>query len=115
LPGPSWLYGLLKTAQNAPERIWWAGHKAPVFADQNARSLAAIIRFSPRITHADRTAVPILYSSGNVLISRPVLDMMPHPFLDPAFNFHRRRRQRLLPACQGRVVSAFAWCAEAVQ
>ncbi|MGL4405754.1 MAG: glycosyltransferase family 2 protein, partial [Notoacmeibacter sp.] len=31
--------------------------------------------------------VPVLYSSGNVMVGRRVLEAMPFPFLDPAFNF----------------------------
>ena len=31
--------------------------------------------------------VPVLYSSGNLLLTRRVIDEMPFPFLDPAFNF----------------------------
>lgn len=31
--------------------------------------------------------VPMLYGSGNLLITRRVLDEMPFPFLDPVFNF----------------------------
>jgi Glycosyltransferase like family 2 len=31
--------------------------------------------------------VPVLYGSGNLLMTRRVLDEMPFPYLDPAFNF----------------------------
>ncbi|MDO9418263.1 glycosyltransferase family 2 protein [Pararhizobium sp.] len=66
--------------------------------------------FSP---HYETTGpVPILYSSGNVLITRPVLDAMPFPYLDPSFNFtgggdsdfYRRSRLKGF---------TFAWSAEA--
>lgn len=72
------------------------------------------VRHPVFLPHYDTTGpVPILYSSGNVLITRPVLDAMPRPYLDPAFNFigggdsdfYRRAREKGF---------TFAWAAEAV-
>lgn len=62
--------------------------------------------------YSETGSVPILYSSGNVIISRKVLDQMPRPFLEPSFNFigggdsdfYRRSLE------QG---FTFAWCQEA--
>ena len=40
-----------------------------------------------RPAYAKTGPVPVLYSSGNLLFKRHVIEDMPFPFLDPAFNF----------------------------
>ena len=109
IAGPEWLSGLLKTAHRTGADLV-GGPQIPVFADKALDGWRRHPVFTP---HYSQTGpVPILYSSGNVLISRPVLDLMPRPFLDTAFNFigggdsdfYRRAKARGFD---------FAWSAEA--
>ena len=109
IAGPDWLSGLMKTAQKTGADLV-GGPQIPVFADKALDGWRRHPVFTPH--YRESGLVPILYSSGNVLISRPVLDMMPRPFLDPAFNFigggdsdfYRRAKARGF---------AFGWSAEA--
>lgn len=109
IAGPDWLSGLMKTAQKTGADLV-GGPQIPVFADKALDGWRRHPVFTPH--YQESGPVPILYSSGNVLISRPVLDMMPRPFLDPAFNFigggdsdfYRRAKARGF---------AFGWSAEA--
>jgi len=109
IAGPDWLAGLMKVALKTGADLV-GGPQIPVFADKALDGWRKHPVFTP---HYDKSGlVPILYSSGNVLISRPVLDMMPRPYLDPAFNFigggdsdfYRRAKARGF---------AFGWSAEA--
>lgn len=109
IAGPNWLSGLLETARATGADIV-GGPQVPVFADRSLDGWRRHPVFSP---HYRRTGpVPILFSSGNVLIARQVLERMPRPFLDPAFNFigggdsDFYRRAKALGF-------DFAWCAEA--
>ena len=109
IAGPGWLAGLLKTAQKTGADLV-GGPQVPVFADKSLDGWRRHPVFTPH--YRETGPVPILYSSGNVLISRQVLDAMEKPFLDPAFNFigggdsdfYRRAKARGF---------AFAWSAEA--
>lgn len=56
--------------------------------------------------------VPILYSSGNVVISRGVIDAMPQPFLEPKFNFIGGGDSDFYRRCKAKGFT-FAWCHEA--
>jgi glycosyltransferase involved in cell wall biosynthesis len=56
--------------------------------------------------------VPILYSSGNVVIKRHILDAMPQPFLEPKFNFIGGGDSDFYRRCQTKGFT-FAWCNEA--
>ncbi|MEX6508517.1 glycosyltransferase family 2 protein [Jiella sp. M17.18] len=58
------------------------------------------------------SAVPILFSSGNVLITRRVLETMGAPFLDTAFNFVGGGDSDFYSRCREKGFS-FGWCAEA--
>lgn len=63
--------------------------------------------------HYDQSgAVDILYSSGNVLIARKVLEHMPAPFLNPLFNFTGGGDSDFYQRCKGAGFS-FAWCQDA--
>jgi len=109
IAGPDWLSGLMKTAEKTGADLV-GGPQIPVFADKALDGWRKHPVFTPHYQISG--LVPILYSSGNVLISRPVLDMMPRPYLDPAFNFigggdsdfYRRAKARGF---------AFGWSAEA--
>ncbi|MDF1610124.1 glycosyltransferase [Hoeflea sp. YIM 152468] len=109
IAGPGWLSGLMETGRETGADLV-GGPQIPVFTDKALDGWRRHPVFTP---HYHSTGlVPILYSSGNVLISRAVLDMMPKPYLDPAFNFigggdsdfYRRARARGFE---------FGWSAEA--
>jgi GT2 family glycosyltransferase len=109
LATPGWLNRLRETAERTGADLV-GGPQTPVFSDPSLQGCSKHPVFQP---HYDRSGpVPILYSSGNVMISRAVLDAMPRPFLDPAFNFigggdsdfYRRAKAKGF---------GFAWCAEA--
>ncbi|MHC3939369.1 hypothetical protein ACI0FR_00665 [Paenochrobactrum sp. BZR 201-1] len=61
------------------------GPQIPVFENDGLNHWAKHPVFSPPYHSSGK--VPVLYSSGNLLVSRAVLDKMPFPFLDLAFNF----------------------------
>ena len=79
---------------SAPEHARWAGH--PVFSPPH-----------------DRTGrVEALYSSGNLLLQRRVLEGMEQPFLDLRFNFMGGGDSDFLSRARKRGFK-LAWCAEA--
>ncbi|MDQ0319182.1 glycosyltransferase involved in cell wall biosynthesis [Pararhizobium capsulatum DSM 1112] len=81
---PSWLENLISVHQQTGADLV-GGPQLPDFEDKARSALKQHPVFTP---HYDTSGpVPILYSSGNVLISSTVLRRMPTPFLDPAFNF----------------------------
>jgi len=98
IAGPEWLSGLMKTALKTGADLV-GGPQFPVFADKSLNSWRKHPVFTPH--YSETGLVPILYSSGNVLITRPVLDIMPRPFLDPAFNFIGGGDSDFLPQGQG--------------
>lgn len=107
---PRWLESLVGTAETT-RADFVGGPQVPRFhAPQVAPSVSRHPVFNPH--YSETGPVPILYSSGNVLIARRVLESMERPFLDPAFNFlgggdsdfYARARQKGF---------TFAWCAEA--
>ncbi len=105
----TWLENLVRAKSDFAADMVGAP-QVPVFEDARLEHWARHPIFMPAYGVSGR--VPILYSSGNALIGRNVLDAMPEPFLDPLFNFigggdsdfySRARRQGF----------RFAWCAEA--
>ncbi|PSH64035.1 glycosyltransferase family 2 protein [Phyllobacterium sophorae] len=86
------------------------GPQLPVFARQEHAIWSAHPVFSPHYTQTG--IVPIIYSSGNLLIGRNVLEAMPFPFLDLTFNFMGGGDSDFISRS---VVKGFtiAWCAEA--
>ncbi|PSH70908.1 glycosyl transferase [Phyllobacterium brassicacearum] len=86
------------------------GPQVPVFAKPEHAAWSKHPVFSPHYTQTGR--VPILYSSGNLLVGRNVLDAMPFPFLDLTFNFMGGGDSDFISRS---VVKGFtlAWCAEA--
>lgn len=106
---PEWLAALHAVAKRTGADIV-GGPQIPIFEASDSDRWKAHPVFTPH--YAESGSVPILYSSGNVLIARKVLDAMPQPFLDPVFNFigggdsdfYRRARNAGF---------RFAWSAEA--
>ncbi len=106
---PDWLENLVHARERLGADMVGAP-QIPIFEHKASERWARHPVFTPAYAATGR--VPILYSSGNVLIGRPVLDAMPEPFLDPLFNFigggdsdfYRRAGERGF---------RFAWCNEA--
>ncbi|MEO1747803.1 MAG: glycosyltransferase [Pseudomonadota bacterium] len=61
------------------------GPQVPVFSGEPDMRWRSHPVFAPH--YANSGLVPVIYSSGNLLIKRQVLSAMPQPFLDLAFNF----------------------------
>lgn len=105
-----WLAALHRTAETSGADLV-GGPQLPVFGAGPEPRRARHPVFRP--PYEATGPVPILYSSGNVLIRRRVLEAMPRPFLDPAFNFigggdsdfYRRA---------GNAGFSFSWAADAV-
>lgn len=86
------------------------GPQTPVFPDGTDPRWARHPVFAP--PYAASGPVAALYSSGNLLVRRRLLERMPRPFLDPMFNFIGGGDADFL----SRSVAAgarLAWCAEA--
>lgn len=84
LADPNWIERMCDTAETLEADIV-GGPQRPVF-ESGGDSRAA--RHPVFRAPYDRTGiVPALYSSGNLAISRKVLQAMPAPFLDTRFNF----------------------------
>lgn len=110
LAAPDWLARLHETAVSTGADFV-GGPQRPVFETEPPAKAMRHPVFAP--SYAKTGRVPILYSSGNVLIKGRVLRAMPRPFLDPLFNFlgggdsdfYARSREKGF---------TFAWCTEAV-
>lgn len=81
---PEWLDALCSTAQNLGVDIV-GGPQVPVFSGGAQERYAGHPVFAP--PYALTGPVSALFSSGNLLVSRAVLDAMERPFLDLRFNF----------------------------
>jgi GT2 family glycosyltransferase len=106
---PDWLVNL-SSAMNATNADLVGGPQIPVFEESGLDQWARHPAFTP--PYRETGPVPILYSSGNVMIRRHVLEAMPRPFLDPAFNFIGGGDSDFYRRCRMKGFS-FAWCAEA--
>ncbi len=109
IASPDWLENLLRT-QETYGVDFVGGPQVPVFAKPEHQVWAKHPVFSPHYSQTGR--VPIIYSSGNLLVSRKVLEAMPFPFLDLTFNFMGGGDSDFISRS---VVKGFtaAWCAEA--
>lgn len=105
----AWLGNLVQAqAQFSADMV--GAPQIPVFEATAQEHWARHPVFMP--AYAVSGSVPILYSSGNVLIRRNVLDAMPEPFLDPAFNFIGGGDSDFYSRART-LGFRFAWCAEA--
>ncbi len=107
---PDWAERLLETARDLGTDIV-GGPQVPVFASERGERYRRHPVFTP--PHERTGRVPILYSSGNVLISRAVLEAMPRPFLDTSFNFLGGGDSDFYARARAAGFT-FGWCAEAV-
>ncbi|WP_244598133.1 glycosyltransferase family 2 protein [Pseudohoeflea suaedae] len=106
---PDWLALLSNTGMTTGADIIGAP-QLPVFEDPQLAPLARHPVFTP--PYGQTGQVPILYSSGNVMIARRVLETMPRPFLDPAFNFIGGGDSDFYRRCRAKGFS-YGWCQEA--
>lgn len=79
-----WVEELCKTQKHFKSDLV-GGPQIPVFNKTQSHNWAKHPVFAPPYNITG--PVPILYSSGNLLIKRRVIDAMPFPFLEPMFNF----------------------------
>lgn len=107
---PGWLEALCSTAETLGTDIV-GGPQVPVFSAPGREKWARHPVFAPPYGTTGR--VPALYSSGNLLIARPVLEAMPRPFLDLRFNFMGGGDSDFLSRAAQKGFR-LAWCAEAV-
>lgn len=106
---PGWMEAMCRTAETLPADIV-GGPQAPVFADPSHERFRHHPVFSPPYDRTGR--VSALYSSGNLLIGRHVLEAMEAPFLDLKFNFMGGGDSDFLSRAAQKGFS-LGWCAEA--
>lgn len=87
------------------------GPQQPVFADPGKNRLETHPVFKP--AHQKSGLVPVLYSSGNLLIGKHVLKALEQPFFDPRFNFMGGGDADLLSRCAAKGFK-LGWCEEAI-
>jgi glycosyltransferase involved in cell wall biosynthesis len=109
LAGPEWLETMVATAAGLGVDIV-GGPQVPVFEEPGNDHWADHPVFAP--PYRETRPVEALYSSGNLLVSRHVLDAMERPFLEPAFNFMGGGDSDFLSRAV-RKGFRLAWCAEA--
>lgn len=109
LADAAWVEGLVTTAERLGVDIV-GGPQVPVFEAGRGSRLGRHPVFTPHYRETGR--VPVLFSSGNVLIRRAVLDRMGAPFLDTAFNFIGGGDSDFYSRCRRRGFT-FGWCQEA--
>ncbi|MBS9719422.1 glycosyltransferase [Tianweitania sp. BSSL-BM11] len=86
------------------------GPQHPVFVNPGKSRFEKHPVFKP--THQKSGLVPVLYSSGNLLIGKHVLQALDQPFFDPRFNFLGGGDSDLLSRCAAKGFK-LAWCEEA--
>ncbi len=106
---PDWLEGMCACAERLGADIV-GGPQVPVFADPAHGKWADHPVFAP--PYRTTGIVPALYSSGNLLLGRHVLQAMGPPFLDLRFNFMGGGDSDFLSR-SGQRGFTLAWCADA--
>lgn len=105
---PDWLERMMDTAaQLGADAV--GGPQLPVFEDGDQARWADHPVFRPPF--AQTGPVAALYSSGNLLIARPVLERLGSPYLDVAFNFLGGGDSDFLSRAAAAGFT-LAWCAE---
>lgn len=107
--GPAWLDALCFCAEKFGADMV-GGPQVPVFAEAALPATAGHPVFRP--LYAETGPVPILLSSGNLLLGRAVLEAMGPPHLDLKFNFLGGGDADFLSRAEGQGFKP-AWCAEA--
>lgn len=106
---PDWLETMCRTAETLGADIV-GGPQVPVFVAGTDERWATHPVFAP--PYGETALVPALYSSGNLLVGRKVLEAMPQPFLDLRFNFMGGGDSDFLSRAAQRGFR-LGWCAEA--
>lgn len=106
---PDWLETMCRTSETLGAAIV-GGPQVPRFAAGTSPGWAEHPVFAPPYRETGRVAR--LFSSGNLLIGRPVLQAMAPPFLDLRFNFMGGGDSDFLARAADRGFT-LAWCAEA--
>ncbi|TPI63698.1 glycosyltransferase [Mesorhizobium sp. B3-1-7] len=106
---PDWLERMCNAAESLGADIV-GGPQVPVFADPSHARWAGHPVFAPPYRETGR--VPALYSSGNLLVRRNVLQAMGPPFLDLRFNFMGGGDSDFLSRSEQKGF-LLGWCAEA--
>lgn len=109
IAGPDWLETMCRCAETLGVDIVGAP-QVPVFHEPGHDHWAEHPVFAPPYRVTGR--VPALYSSGNLLVARRVLDAMPRPFLDLSFNFTGGGDSDFLSRAAARGFT-LGWCAQA--
>lgn len=108
IASPDWARRLIETAEQFGTDLV-GGPQIPQFETNGNRHGGHPVFRPP---YARTSVVPILYSSGNVLIRRRVLETMGSPVLDPAFNFVGGGDSDFFSRCRDKGFR-FGWCAQA--
>ena len=106
---PNWIENMCATAEKYGTDIV-GGPQLPVFEKPEHQGYARHPVFTP---HYSQTGpVPIVYSSGNLLVSKKLMETMGHPFFHLQFNFMGGGDADLIDRS---VIKGFkvAWCNEA--
>ncbi|MBZ9817765.1 glycosyltransferase family 2 protein [Mesorhizobium sp. CA7] len=106
---PDWLERMCGAAETLEADVV-GGPQVPIFADASHARWAEHPVFAPPYRETGR--VPALYSSGNLLLGRNVLNDMGPPFLDLRFNFMGGGDSDFLSRCAQKGF-VLGWCAEA--
>lgn len=109
LADPNWLERMVLTAE-ALDADLVGGPQIPMFERAEMEHWRSHPVFRP--PHAETGLVDALYSSGNLLIARTVLETMDYPFLDLRFNFMGGGDSDFLSRARQKGFRQ-AWCAEA--
>jgi glycosyltransferase involved in cell wall biosynthesis len=110
LADPHWLERMCATAEQFSADIV-GGPQVPIFENPSLNGWAKHPVFSP--AHDVTGPVDILYSSGNLLLGRNVLEAMGPPHLDLRFNFMGGGDSDFLSRSAARGFK-LAWCNEAI-
>ncbi|WP_421854000.1 glycosyltransferase family 2 protein [Oricola sp.] len=107
---PDWLENLCRTSERFGSALV-GGPQLPVFGAAARPSWRGHPVFTPH--YGTTGPVSVLYSSGNLLVRRDVLDAMPKPWLDLVFNFTGGGDSDFI---RRSLASGFkaAWCNEAI-
>ncbi len=107
---PRWLARMCGTAETLELDIV-GGPQNPIFEKDEYESWAQHPVFRPPFTETG--PVPALYSTGNLLLTRPVLERFSPNFLDLRFNFMGGGDSDFLMRAR-KAGYEFGWCAEAI-
>lgn len=110
LANPMWIENMVSAAGRFDASLV-GGPQYPVFEKPNSQQWAKHPVFMPPYTKTG--AVPIIYSSGNLLIARPVLEAIGYPFLDLMFNFTGGGDSDFVGRSKAKGFR-IAWCAEGI-